>query len=219
VLWSLLPSLRDTDTTIAPSAASWLAASQREATRTGRIVLVAGPGLAAADHEVAGLHDLYPDAEVFTGNEARVGEVLAALEATDLVHIAAHGVFRSDSPMFSRVELADGPLTVYDLEQLRRPPRTVVLSACEAAAARYCQSGGALGTARALLSIGSSTVVAALLAVEDEATRDHMVCLHQHLATGSSVAHALRLATHEAFETGDRRRIAAAGSFITIGAG
>jgi hypothetical protein len=46
-----------------------------------------------------------------------------------------------------------------------------------------------------------------------------MICLHQHLATGSSVARAVRLATQEAFETGDRRRIASAGSFMTIGAG
>jgi CHAT domain-containing protein len=39
--------------------------------------------------------------------------------AAGQAHVAAHGVFRADSPMFSSLRLADGPLTVHDLERLR----------------------------------------------------------------------------------------------------
>ncbi len=35
------------------------------------------------------------------------------------------------NPLFSALHLADGPLTVYDLERLRTPPKLVVLAACE----------------------------------------------------------------------------------------
>jgi hypothetical protein len=51
-------------------------------------------------------------------------KVMAAIDGAWLVHMAAHGTFRADSPLFSAIELDDGPLTVYDLERLRRAPRT-----------------------------------------------------------------------------------------------
>jgi CHAT domain len=57
----------------------------------------------------------------------------SGLDGARLAHIAAHGVFRSDNPMFSHLRLVDGPLTVYELERLARPPRTVILSACDSA--------------------------------------------------------------------------------------
>ena len=37
-------------------------------------------------------------------------------------HVAAHGTFRADSPMFSSLRLDDGPMTVHDVERLRRAP-------------------------------------------------------------------------------------------------
>ena len=48
--------------------------------------------------------------------------VLAALDGAWLAHIAAHGRFRADSPLFSSLRMHDGPLTVYDFEQLHRAP-------------------------------------------------------------------------------------------------
>jgi hypothetical protein len=62
---------------------------------------------------------------------ATAGRVLAALDDCWLAHIAAHGTFRADNPLFSSVQLDDGPLTVYDLEGLRRAPHRLVLSSCE----------------------------------------------------------------------------------------
>ena len=37
-----------------------------------------------------------------------------------LAHLACHGAFRSDNPLFSSLRVADGDLTVYDLERCRR---------------------------------------------------------------------------------------------------
>jgi CHAT domain len=217
--WMLLPSLRKVDVVVAPSARSWLRALDQSEPERRRVVLVAGPRLGDADAETADLQKLYPHAEVFTGQSARVADVLAAMEGAGLVHIAAHGLFRAESPMFSNLELADGPLTVYDLERLARPPMVVVLSACEAGRTAVYRSGGVLGVANVLLALGTIAVVAAARTVDDTETRSHMVEFHSHLCNGAGLAEALRRATSSAIASGNAARLAAAGAFVTFGAG
>ena len=62
---------------------------------------------------------------------ATAADVLAALDGAWLAHIAAHGTFRADNPMFSSILLDDGPLTVHDFERLGRTPYRLVLSSCD----------------------------------------------------------------------------------------
>jgi CHAT domain-containing protein len=121
--------------------------------------------------------------------------VRAAMEAADVVHLAAHGTFRSDAPLFSSLRLADGPLTVYELERLRAVPRTIVLPACDAAQLGVRAGDEVLGTAAALLGLGVGTVVAPLLPVPDEATKAVMVGLHEHLRAGRAPSAALAAVT------------------------
>ena len=114
------------------------------------------------------------------------------MEDADFVQIAAHGRFRADSPMFSHLALADGPLTIYDLERLRSAPEVVTLSACQAASARVYLGDEILGTASVLLGLGVRTVVAPLVDVPDEATARLMVAMHDHLRKGEPCHRALR---------------------------
>ena len=53
-----------------------------------------------------------PGARVLRGDDATVDRVVAAVAGADLVHVAAHGRFRSDGPLFSSFRLADGALTI-----------------------------------------------------------------------------------------------------------
>ena len=68
--------------------------------------------------------ELYDDVTVLAGSSATTERVLGALDGAWLAHIAAHGNFRADSPLFSSLRMHDGPLTVYDFEQFapRAPP-------------------------------------------------------------------------------------------------
>jgi hypothetical protein len=192
VAWGALPDLTGRPTTIAPSATIWLGdGTAPHRRRRRRVVLVAGPGLPGAEREVDLLRESYPDAEVLTGADAHAARVLAALESADLVHLAAHGRFRADSPLFSSVQLADGPLTVYDLERLRAAPTTVVLSACDAGTVAVRSGDELLGTATALLHLGVTSVVAPVMAVPDDATTPLMVALHERLAANARPAVAL----------------------------
>ena len=219
VLWSLLP-MGEHDLSLTASGRNWMASThQRDRPARPAVVLVSGPRLEASEHEVHQIAAAYENSTVLRGSEATVGNVLEAFAQADLVHIASHGVFRSESPMFSRLELADGPLTIYDLERLERLPPLVVLSACEAAASRLYPSGGALGTAAALTALGARTVVAPLQPIADSATKHHMVSFHQHLLQGATAAGALRLATAEAVNNDDADRISVAASFVAFGAG
>ena len=72
------------------------------------------------------------------------------------MHLACHGSFRADNPLFSTLSLADGPLTVYDLERCRTMPRTVVLSACNVGHVAVAPRGTLLGLASALMTFGAA---------------------------------------------------------------
>ena len=98
----------------------------------GRQVLVSGPGSAACSRARSPPSPADIRRRIVSPvRRALVDPVIAALDGAELAHIAAHGHFRADNPLFSSLELHDGPLTVHDLEGLRRAPRQVVLSACE----------------------------------------------------------------------------------------
>jgi tetratricopeptide (TPR) repeat protein len=158
-----------------------------DADRPGRTVLVAGPGLAHGDAEVAELALVYPGATVLRGGAARAEAVRAAIDGARLVHLATHGTFRDGNALLSSVSLADGPLTAYDLETLRTPPRLVVLSACDAG--RPGESF--MGLPGVLLAFGAATVIASVTPIRDEAAREFMVAVHRRLVRGLPPAHAL----------------------------
>ena len=64
----------------------------------------------------------HPEARTLTGEDATVRNVARALDGADSVHVAAHGRFRVDNPQFTSLELANGRVTVYDLERLQQGP-------------------------------------------------------------------------------------------------
>jgi tetratricopeptide (TPR) repeat protein len=219
VPWSILPSCFGRPVSVAPSATLWHAArtSAQKATSTGT-VLICGPDLEHGPAEVASLAELYPDAYVLDGQGAPAEEALRAIDAADLAHIAAHGDFRADNPQFSAIRLADGPVTVYDLERLRRAPRRLILSACDSAKTAVLAGDELLGLAPTFLSLGGEAMVASVVLVPDAETRPLMIDLHRELRAGRPIATALANAQAIARASGDSRSIAAAAAFICIGA-
>jgi CHAT domain-containing protein len=152
-------------------------------------VLVAGPDLDHAEREVTALHALYPQARLLVGPAARAVSVRDALDGAALAHIAAHGEFRDGNALFSRLRLADGPLMVYDLDELTVPPHLIVLSACDIG--RADEGDAVLGMAGALLALGTATVVASVTPVRDEATPVFMSAFHAAVASGERPSRAL----------------------------
>ena len=143
--------------------------------------------------------------------------MLDALDGAWLAHIAAHGSFRADSPLFSSLRMHDGPLTVYDFEQLRRAPYRLVLSelrlrrrwprrapmSCSAWSAACCR------WARPGSSRPSSPL-------NDQAVVPVMLDLHRHLRAGQTLAEAVRSVRRGL--TGDPVQQATAVSLVALGA-
>jgi CHAT domain-containing protein len=215
VPWGLMPSLADRPTAVTPSASAWLRARRAARPEEDRVVLVGGPRLATGDAEIRHLVAQYPDAAVLSDGGATAERVMAAMDGAWLVHMAAHGTFRGDSPLFSAIELDDGPLTVYDLERLKQAPYRVVLSSCSSAVGVAVGADELLGLVSALISLGSAGVVASVVPVNDPATVPLMTALHEHLRAGSDLAHALTLARHAV--GADPVARATAYSFIALG--
>ena len=100
--------------------------------------------------------------------------LLRALDGAGLGHIAAHGRFRSDNVLFSSLRLHDGELTVYDLENMDRPPALLVLAACDVGMSEIHAGDELMGVAAEVLSMGTRTVIATLLPVPDGRVRQLM---------------------------------------------
>jgi CHAT domain-containing protein len=110
------------------------------------------------------------------------------------LHLAAHGDFRPDNPLFSGLILADGWLATIDIFNLRLKASLVTLSACQTG--RNVIGGGdeLLGLMRAFLGAGAASIVLTLWAVEDRSTARLMETFYRGLAEGLTKGQALRQA-------------------------
>lgn len=206
VPWGLLPSRAGEPTTVAPSLGTWLRGIR--AVERPRVSLLAGPGLPAALEECASVAPVW-DVPAPHGL-SRTVDLADALTDADLVHVAAHGSHRSDSPLFSSLWLDDGPLFLTDLERMRHSSSHVVVSACEAGRVRARGGAATLGLASGLLSLGVSSVVAAPCRVPDATAAALMPAYHRHLARGRAVDEALAAA-------GEECHLPLAGAFVAWG--
>lgn len=218
--WSMLASCRGRAVAVSPSSWLWWEASQRAAgagsgSSAGPMALVAAPRPRYATPEVLGLRERHPDAVLLTGADATVAATLAALDGAGTGHVACHGFFRADNPLFSQLMLADGALTVCDLSGLRHPPALLILSACDAGISAVHPGDEVQGLAAALLGLGTSTVIAGLGPVRDQAAPPLMAGLHARLAAGISPARALAEAQADA----EPEDLVSAANFVCLGLG
>ena len=196
--WGVLPDLRGRPVTVCPSASSWLAVWRRghaEAVPRGSPSLVAGPDLEHAAREVTEIAKFYPGCRPLLPDTATVSAALRALDGAPLAHLAAHGHHDQENFLFSRIELADGPLMAYDIQQLTAAPRHVVLSACDVGRTVVRPGEEILGFTAALLYIGTATVTSSVTRVGDDTAVGIMTAYHRLLAAGTRPAEALAMAT------------------------
>jgi tetratricopeptide (TPR) repeat protein len=214
--WALLPALADRVFSVAPSAGAWLRARATPAPARQQVTFVRGPGLTSGGAEVTFAAELHDDVTLLEGENATAGGVMAALDGAWLAHIAAHGTFRADSPLFSSLRMHDGPLTVYDFEQLRRAPHRLVLSSCDSGLLAPTGADELLGLVSSLLPLGTAGIIGGVVPLNDQAAVPVMVALHRYLRAGQSFAEALRNVRREA--DGEPAQETAALSLLPLGA-
>jgi CHAT domain-containing protein len=133
-------------------------------------------------------------AELFLNEQATLAAFQAQALQCGILHLASHGLFRADNPMFSALRLYDGWLTGADVLALDLKDTLVVLSACESGRNDGQRGDEILGLTRAFLGAGTRALCATLWLAEDKASASLMDCLYQQLAQGGDYASALRAA-------------------------
>jgi tetratricopeptide (TPR) repeat protein len=189
--WTLLPGLTGRPLTVPTSATRWLELVEKRRPRPKRIALVAGPRVERAAEEVGRAAAEWKSADVLHGddaNAAKVGEVAARV---DVLHLAGHGVHSGDHPLFSAVELADGPWFGHDIDLLSQTPSVVVLSACELGQVSVLRGEETVGMTAAWLHAGARTVLSSPALVADEVACEALAHWHRLVAAGAAPADAL----------------------------
>ena len=131
------------------------------------------------------------------GENATKQKVLDNIQSVSLIHFAAHGnAERGEIALAPSFPTNDYPteedylLTMADISQIRLTAKLVVLSCCHSARGQI-RSEGVVGIARAFLGSGARSVLAALWAIQDEATEQFMNRFYKHLVAGESASESL----------------------------
>jgi len=120
-------------------------------------------------------------------------ELLALQGGTSsIIHIATHGRFREDQPMFSGIHMTDGWLSVYDLLQLRLPADLITLSGCSTGLNVVSAGDEIMGLARGLIGAGARSALLSLWDVQDQTTTEFMKSFYTLLSDGKGKAEAVR---------------------------
>ncbi|MDX8144544.1 CHAT domain-containing protein [Lentzea sp. BCCO 10_0061] len=166
---------------VLPSLRHW-----RPSSRGGHRTWITGPHL--QNDEVPALQQEHGG----TVAKSTVESTINALEGAGIAHIAAHGHVNPDNPLFSYLELDDGPLYGYDIARIETPPEIVVLSACES------------GLARAFLDAGTRAVIATTLPVPDARVSESMAEVHRRIGHPAEAARAVAHLGFSCYGTGTR---------------
>ncbi|HEX8721024.1 MAG TPA: CHAT domain-containing protein [Pyrinomonadaceae bacterium] len=144
--------------------------------------------------EIRALAPLFPDSLALLDAEATLDALRAHAPAADVLHLACHGQFRPDSPLFSSLRLGDGWMTVHDAYTLDVGAGLVTLSACETGVSAVAPGDELIGLVRGFFYAGAPSLLMSLWTVDDEATAELMTDFYTHLRAGSRPAAALRAA-------------------------
>ncbi|HSL29657.1 MAG TPA: CHAT domain-containing tetratricopeptide repeat protein [Anaerolineales bacterium] len=135
-----------------------------------------------------------PHMDLFLNDQATLAAFQTQVSQSGILHLACHGLFRADNPMFSALRLYDGWLTAADVLAIDLIDTFVTLSACESGRSDRQRGDEILGLTRAFLGAGTRALLVTLWLVEDEASASLMDCLYEQLAKGADYATALRTA-------------------------
>ncbi|MGC1482821.1 MAG: CHAT domain-containing protein [Candidatus Acidiferrum sp.] len=135
--------------------------------------------------EVQSVASILPQTDLFLGGHATADILKKKGSQSALLHVATHGTYRQDNPMFSGIRLGDGYLNLYDLYQLRLSARHVTLSGCATGMNFVAAGDELLGLQRGLFCAGAASLLLSLWDVHDRSTAELMQAFYEgYIKTG-----------------------------------
>jgi CHAT domain-containing protein len=177
-----------------PSASIYAFCQSRTANSSGASLVFGIPDQQAPAilEEVQVVSGLLDHAELFVGEDAGESVLRSKGPTSHMIHIATHGRFRQDNPMFSAIRMGDSFLSLFDLYQLRLPVELITLSGCSTGLNVVAAGDELMGLARGLLHAGAQSLVLSLWDVHDKSTAEFMSAFYHGLRQGKPKAKALQ---------------------------
>jgi len=148
--------------------------------------------LPGANEEIRSITHRFSDSKGYTGIEATKQRLLDGAENYDIIHLATHGVYDKQHPLFSYLEFSsDSYLYAREIFGLQLGANLVTLSGCETLLPQQVDaedihtlvSGDELvGFIRAFMYAGTPSVLSSLWRVSDTATQYLMSAFYQNLS-------------------------------------
>jgi CHAT domain-containing protein len=181
----------------APSAAVLkLCRAKRNRPRGDKLVAfgVVERGTECIKDELRALGTIFPEAVMVAGGDATRDNLMRLAPQARFLHLASHGYFRRDNPMFSFLKLADSRLSFYNLLDLNLNAEMVTLSACHTGMNEVFPGDELHGLMRGFLYAGAPALIMSLWAVNDRSTSELMRETYSHIRAGADKRSALRRA-------------------------
>lgn len=176
-----------------PSASVMKFLKQRKTQKTESALILGNPDLDDpkydlnyAGEEAIAIAKEFSQAKVFLRKDATETNFKKTANKFNYIHVATHGIFKSDSPLnsglfFSRDAENDGLLSVNELYSISLNADLVTLSACETALGKINAGDDVVGLQRGFLYAGANSIVASLWKVDDMATSQLMAWFYSNL--------------------------------------
>jgi CHAT domain-containing protein len=180
----------------APSATIHSLCSRRPVNRASTSLVMGIPDAMAPliFDEATAVAAILPQAELLLDGNATASALYEKGPHCRYIHVATHGYYRQDSPMFSGIKLGDSVLSLYDLYRFKLPAELVVLSGCATGVSTVAGGDELLGLVRGLIYAGARSALLTLWDVQDRSTLEFMTSFYKYLTTGENKAGALKKA-------------------------
>jgi CHAT domain-containing protein len=183
----------------APSAAIRELCAKREVVKDGPALILGVPDEQAPfiRDEVETLARILPKSNLYIGPDATETVLKEKGKAARYIHIATHGRFREDNPLFSSIRLGTSYLNVHGLRSMRLPADLVVLSGCSTGQNSVLAGDELVGLVRGFLAAGPKTLVLSLWDIDDRRTSAFMTIFYKGLTSGLPKVEALAQAMRQ----------------------
>lgn len=159
-----------------PSASVYALCDARPRTFTEQSLVLGVPDAQAPEIEAESraAASVLPGARLFLGAAATESALRGWGPSSRFLHIATHGMFRRDNPLFSSIRLGDSHLNLVDLYQIPLAAELVTLSGCSTGLNTVVGGDELLGLMRGLLHAGAHSMLVSLWDVNDASTTAFM---------------------------------------------
>jgi CHAT domain-containing protein len=184
---------------VAPSAGVLARCRERRSrpNRNSVVMAVPDPRVPRILEEAHLVAQTIPDAKLLLDEAASLEAFHRYGPDCRILHLAAHGIFRRDNPMFSALQLADTRLSMLDLNRMRLNVELLTLSACSTGLTVAVGGDELVGLMRGFLQAGARSLLVTLWEIDDTSTNEFMLCFYREVGRGSSLAAAVQSAMRE----------------------